>query len=149
MVLIVLATTGVKFGSSVLTRRDLQHSGSGLGLNWLNVMCPDRHPSISQFRSYLTTKFTKLGANVAWQGFQEVTPWAGVAMRGFVLVRGFDSSPFRPILGPGGSIRTHFTILGVSHLGPHYFLYYIPISPVWLCCAVYLFLSPRGRPGQP
>ena len=41
------------------------------------------------------------------------SPRAGVAMRVSVSVRGFDSTPFRPISGPGGSIRTHFPIFGV------------------------------------
>ena len=35
---------GVRLKSPVLTRRDLQHSGSGLALNW--PMCRDRHPGI-------------------------------------------------------------------------------------------------------
>ena len=50
-----------------------------------------------------------------WAGkVSKKSPGAGVAMRGSVSVRGFDSSPFRPIWGPAGSIRTHFPILGVS-----------------------------------
>ena len=49
-----------------------------------------------------------------WAGkVSKKSPGAGVAMRGSVSVRGFDSTPFRPISGPGGSIRTHFPILGV------------------------------------
>ena len=64
---------------------------------------------------------------------------AGVAMRGSVLVRGFDSSPFQPIWRPGGVGSVLFSFSGGP---PHDFSYYIPIPQVWLCCAVYLFLSP-------
>ena len=59
-------------------------------------------------------KIGKVGREM-WPGKpSKKSPGAGVAMRGSVSVRGFDSSPFRPIWGPGGSIQDHFPILGVS-----------------------------------
>ena len=128
----------MKFASSVLTRRDLQHSGGGLALNW--PMCRDRHPGISQFWSYLTTKFTKLGGNVGWQGFQEVARgWGG--NEGIRIGQGIRFQPFSAYFGPWGVDSDQFSYFVGAPLGPHYFPYYIPIPPVWLCCAVYLFLS--------
>ena len=59
-------------------------------------------------------KFGNVGKEM-WPGKpSKKSPGAGVAMRGSVLVRGFDSSPFRPIWGPWGSVRAHFPICGVS-----------------------------------
>ena len=62
-------------------------------------------------------------------------------MRGPVLVRGFDSSPFH-LFGALGVGSGPFSYFGGVPLGPHDFPYYIIIPLVWLCCAVYLFLSP-------
>ena len=101
----------MKFVSSVLTRRDLQHSGGGLALNW--PMCRDRHPSISQFWSYLATKFTKLGGNVGWQGFQEVARgWGG--NEGIRIGQGIRFQSFSAYLGPWGVDSAPFFIFGVS-----------------------------------
>ena len=56
------------------------------------------------------------------------SPRAGVAMRGSVSVRGFDSSPFRLLSGPVGSARGHFSIfLGTPIISLLSLLY--PYSP--------------------
>ena len=130
---------GVRLKSSVLTRRDLQHSGSGLAVNW--PMCRDRHPGISQFWSYLTTRFTKLGGNVGWQGFQEVARgWGG--NEGIRIGQGIRFQPFSAYFEPFRIGSGPFSyLLGVPYYFP-YHSYHIPIPPVWLCCAVYLFLCP-------
>ena len=103
----------MKLKSSVLTRRDLHHSGSGVALNW--PMCPDRHPGILELLSYFATKLIKIGTvgKEMWPGKpSKKSPGAGVAMRESVSVRGFDSRPYRPVSGPEGSIRHHFPIFG-------------------------------------
>ena len=131
----------MKFASSVLTRRDLQHSGGGLALNW--PMCRDRHPGISQFWSYLTTQFTKLGGNVGWQGFQEVARgWGG--NEGIRIGQGIRFHPFSAYFGPWGVDSDPFSYFGVSPLGPHYFLLY-PYSPgVAVLCCVLIFVPLCG-----
>ena len=114
----------MRLKSSVLTRRDLQHSGTGLALNW--PMCRDRHPGISQFWSYLVTKCTKFGGNVGWQGFQEVARgWGG--NEGIRIGQGIRFQPFSAYLGPWGVDWAQLSYLGGVPLGPHYFPYYIPI----------------------
>ena len=101
----------MKFDSSVLIRRDLQHSRGGLALNW--PICRDRHPSISLILVVPGHKFTKLGGNVGWQGFQEVARgWGG--NEGIRIGQGIRFQPFSVYFGPWGSIRTHFPIFGVS-----------------------------------
>ena len=90
---------------------------------------------------YLATKFTKLGGHVGWQGFQEVPRgWGG--NEGIRIGQGIRFQPFSAYLGPWGVHSAPFSYFGGVPLGPHYFPYYIPIPPVWLCCAAYLFLSP-------
>ena len=56
----------------------------------------------------------KVGGEM-WAGkVSKKSPRAGVAMRGSVLAREFDSSPFRPGWCPGGSSRDNVSIvLGV------------------------------------
>ena len=57
---------------------------------------------------------------------------AGMAMRGSVLVRGFDSTSFQPISGPGEGGRVDlalFSYFGGVPLGPHYFFLLYPYSP--------------------
>ena len=128
---------GVRLKSSILTRRDLQHSGSGLALNW--PMCPDRHPGILHFLSYFAIRLTK--GNLAWKAFQEVA-WGWGGNEGICIGQGIRFQPFSAYLDPWGIDSAPFSYFGCDALGPHYFPYYIPIPPVWLCCAVYLFLSP-------
>ena len=111
--------TGVIFDSSALTRRDLKHSWNGLGLNW--CMCRYQHPSISQMLVGFLVKNCKVGAELSPDEPFKTSPGAGVAMRGSVLVRGFDSipfwsiCPFRSIWDPGeGSVRGNFLSWEVS-----------------------------------
>ena len=90
-------------------------------------------------------KIHKVGKKM-WPGkVSKKSPGAGVALRGSVLVRGFDSSPFRPIWRPGGSVRDHFPICGVSP--------WVPIISLFprcgcavLCCVLYFVQqAARGR----
>ena len=82
-----------------------------------------------------------------WPGkVSKKSPGAGVAMRGSVLVRGFDSTPFRPISGSGRSIRHHFPILGLPPWVPIIF----PIISLFpRCgCAVFFCLILAGLVGR-
>ena len=82
----------------------------------------------------------KLGQEMWPDRPSKESPGAGVAMSGSVSVRGFDSSPFQPISGPGGSVRDNFPIFGVSHYPP-YLSDYFPIPPVWCMAYFRLILS--------
>ena len=78
---------------------------------------------------------------MGWQGFQEVARgWGG--NEGIRIGQGILFPPFSAYLGRWGVGSEQFSYLGGVPLGPYYFSYYTPIPPVWLCCAVYLFLSP-------
>ena len=78
---------------------------------------------------------------MAWQAFQEVARgWGG--NEGIRIGQGIRFQSFSAYLGSWGVGLRPFSYFGGVPLGPHYFPYYIPIPPVWLCCAVYLFLSP-------
>ena len=126
---------GVRLKSSVLTRRDLQHSGSGFALNW--PMCPDRHPSILKFVSYSATKLAKLERKCGLASLPRSRP--GLGWQCGDPYRSGDSIPalfglFRALGGRFGAISLFFW-------GPllfPYYPYYIPIPPVWLCC-IFLF----------
>ena len=63
-------------------------------------MCQDRHPGISQFWMDLNLTLHHLGVKFGLTGLPR-SRQGGIHMRGSVLVRGFDSSPFRPIWNPG------------------------------------------------
>ena len=86
-------------------------------------------------------KIGKVGREM-WPGKpSKKSPGAGMAMRGSILVRGFDSSLFRPISGPGGSIRDHFPILGVSPWVPIIFLI-ISLFPRCGCAVLCTYFCP-------
>ena len=115
MILSTKPSIGEILKSSVLTRRDLKHFWNGFGLYW--HMCRDRHPSISRFGLDLGPKLAKLEVKC-------------VAMRGSVLVRGFDSNPFRPIWCPGGRFRAIFRFLRC----PPWVPIIVPILSLFPCC---------------
>ena len=68
---------------------------------------------------------------------------AGLATRESILVRGFDSTPFRPIWCPGGSI---FSIWGCSP-GSLLFSILYPYSPGVAVLGCVLIFVPLCRPG--
>ena len=128
----------MRLKSSVLTRRELQHSGSGLDLNWF--MFRDRHPGMPQYWSDLTTTLVKLEGNVVWQAFQEVAgSWGG--NEGIHIGQGIRFQPFSAYLGPWGIGSGSFSCFGGEPPGPLVFTLLYPYSPSVACCAVYL-ISP-------
>ena len=64
----------------------------------------------------------KLGREMWPDRPSKESPGAGVAMSGSVSVRGFDSSPFQLISGPGGSVRGYSPIFRGIPLSPRFFL---------------------------
>ena len=101
-------------------------------LEWIGPQLAYVSRSISRHFSILVVFCSRIGevGKEMWPGKpSKKSPEAGVAMRGSVSVRGFDSSPFQVISGPGRSVRDHFHIFG-GHLLFPYSPYYIPIPPV-------------------
>ena len=88
---------------------------------------------------------------MAWQAFQEVV-WGWVGNEGIHIGQGIRFHPFSAYVVPWGVDSEQFFNFGGVPLGAYDFLYYIPISLVWLYCAVYLFSSPcaggRGWSGR-
>ena len=128
----------MRFVSPILTRRDLQHSGSWLALNW--PMCRDRHPGILQSLSYVATQLAKLEGKLAWQAFQEVAQgWGG--NEGIRIGQGIRFQPFSTDFGPwGGRFGTIFLFWGCPPGSPLFSLLY-PYSPgVAVLCCVLIFV---------
>ena len=129
---------GVRLKSSVLTRRDLQHSGSGLALNW--PMCRDRHPGIPQVRSDLTPKCANSEVNCGLASLPRSRPglwW----QRGDPYWSGDSIPALLGLLGAlGGRFGAIFLFWRCPPGSPLFSLLY-PYSPgVAVLCCVLIFV---------